>query len=98
MYGEVSLSATPAPTFAFKSLVKWPIPENWDSLVLQGVLDVLVSYDLRPVLGVEIVLTEIGWHDVESVPIAYYWAAKEATAKLLEPAGDGWNIDYRIAV
>ena len=58
-----------------------------------------MTFDLQPLLGVEIVLTAIAWDDVESVPIAYYRAAKEATAKLLEPAGKGWkNIDYRNAV
>jgi hypothetical protein len=44
-------------------------------------MDVLVS-DFHPISGVRFTLENIGW-DVDSVPVGYYFAARDATRKIL---------------
>jgi hypothetical protein len=94
MFGEVTLSARPARSFAFSSQAIWPEGENCDALVLDGILDVLIPFRLTPVLGGEFVLQAVRWHDVDSAPMGYYWAAKEATNRILHIDGRRWNIEW----
>ncbi len=84
IFGQVTLVATPAEAFLFKSDVTWPErPDLHDDLVLYGILDILLSAAHEPILGVAVVLTAFGWHEIDSVPLGYYFAAKEATRTLI---------------
>ncbi len=84
LYGEIVLRAAPSQTFEFKSEVTWPYPgDNYDNYVLEGILDTLLSDNLRYVLGASFVLEQIKWHEVDSCAIAYYHAARQATEKIL---------------
>jgi hypothetical protein len=81
-YGKVVLSIYPSETFSFTSAVQWP-DENWDNWVIDGILDAIFCVQHRPLLGVAFRLLEIGYHPVNSAPIAYYWAAKNAVTGFL---------------
>lgn len=83
MYAKVSLSICTSEVFAFESRAQWP-EENYDRWVLDGILDSLFGWDSKPVLGARVVLEDVGWHPVNSAPIAYYRAAKIAVRSALE--------------
>lgn len=74
----------------------WPENCNYDTLVLDGILDMLISFDFYPLLGVTFVLQTIGWDNVESVPVGYYYAAKEATRHILWLDETRRNVEWRI--
>ena len=95
IYGALTLAAQPADTFVFRSLVRWP-DDTYDSSVLDGVLDVLVAFDMHPLLGATFVLQAIEWHDVESAAVGYYRAAKEATRQILRLDSDVPNVTWRM--
>jgi len=82
VFGEVTLSAVPFKTFAFASCVTWPAGGNYEECVLDGIMDVLVSADFHPICGVKFTLENIGWNE-DSVPVGYYFAARDATRKIL---------------
>jgi hypothetical protein len=83
IYGKVRLSFEPNDKFAFESRVVWPPGINYDTWVIDGILDALIGFRHSPIIGVRCSLDEIGWHDVDSAPIGYYQAAKRAVASLL---------------
>ena len=82
IYASVTLSVSANEDFAFESRAHWP-EANYDHWVLNGILDALFGHDHKPVLGVRVVLTDVGWHSVNSAPIAYYRAAKIAVRSAL---------------
>ena len=84
LFGEVTLSASPSDTFSFTSKAMWINDESCESYVLDGIVEILLSSSFYPVLGASFVLEKIGWHEIESVPIGYYFAAKEATKQILK--------------
>ncbi len=86
MYGKVVLFATSAASFSFKSIATWP-NESYESAVLRGILDVLLASNFNSVLGVEFVLKEIDWHEVDSCEFGYYQAARKATEEILKKGG-----------
>jgi hypothetical protein len=69
MYARVSLAICTSDAFVFESQADWP-EENYDRWVLDGVLDALFGWDSKPMLGARVVLQEVGWHPVNSAPIA----------------------------
>jgi hypothetical protein len=75
LFAKVSLSISPHDSFAFESKARWP-EENYDTWVIDGILDALFGWDHKYPLGARFVLEEVGWHSVYSAPIAYYRAAK----------------------
>lgn len=83
VFGEVTLSAAPSKTFGFVSRVAWPAGGNFEECVLDGILDVLMSADFHPICGAKFTLEKIGWNEVDSVPVGYYLAARDATRKIL---------------
>jgi hypothetical protein len=86
MYGKVVLSAKPAASFSFRSVASWP-NESYENAVLRGILDILLAADFNSVLGVEFVLEEIDWHEVDSCEFGYYQAARMATEGILKNGG-----------
>ena len=82
VFGEVTLSAAPFRTFAFASCVTWPVSGIYEECVLDGIMDVLVSADFHPICGVRFTLEKIGWEQ-DSVPVGYYFAARDAARKIL---------------
>ncbi|MCP4538679.1 MAG: hypothetical protein GY832_16210 [Chloroflexi bacterium] len=95
IYGEVTLSASPAESFSFVSPVDWPENCNYNDYVLDGILDVLMMVDFMPLLGVAFELETIGWHNVDSVPVGYYFAAKEATRRILRIDEPSRNLAWK---
>jgi hypothetical protein len=96
IFAEICLSAEPNDTFRFESKVKWPDEgheDTYDTMVLHGLLDIFFTYTDTPILGMSIVLKEIGWNDKESCGIGYYRAARIAAEKIIHPAADEWNFD-----
>ena len=85
-HGSVRLSASPAPSFSFRSVAAWP-HESYESFVRSGVLDELAASGFGPEFGAEFVLEEVGWHDIDSCGVGYYNAAKQATAEILMKGG-----------
>src|SRR6516165_722888 len=69
MYAKVTLSISANESFTFESKVTWP-GENYDHHVLDGILDALFGWTWKPLLAGRFVLSNIGWHDVHSAPIA----------------------------
>jgi hypothetical protein len=82
IYGKVVIGIQPADDFTFVSSATWP-SENYEAWVIDGILDALFCVQHKPLLGARFDLKEIGWHPVNSAPIAYYWAAKNAVAGML---------------
>jgi hypothetical protein len=81
---EVVLTGKPAEKFSFTSQVNWPeTPDACNECVLEGILDILISSDFNPTLGVSFILEDIRWHEIESAPFAFYHAAREATKQIL---------------
>lgn len=84
IYGELTLSAIPAPTFGFSSKVTWPSDEdNYDVCVLEGIIDTLLCAGAPYILGATFVLEQIKWHEVDSCGNGYYHAARQATEKII---------------
>ena len=52
-----------------------------------GILDVLLSESMHPILGMAVTVEEIEWHEVDSSCLAYYEAAK-AVAKEIVSTGN----------
>ncbi len=94
VFGEVTLSAAPSKTFSFAACVTWPAGGNYEECVLDGILDVLVSADFHPICGVRFTLENIGWNE-DSVPVGYYFAAREATRKILRLDENHKNFESR---
>jgi hypothetical protein len=82
IYGKVVLAIEPADTFLYKSSARWP-EDNYDPWVIDGILDALFSTQHKPLIGARFELKEIDWHPVNSAPIAYYWAARNAVTGVL---------------
>jgi hypothetical protein len=89
------LSLAVADSFVFESRAQWP-EDNYDRWVLDGVLDALFGWDHKPLLGMRVVLEEVGWDPVNSAPIAYYRAAKIVVRSALASGGDGRGCGRRV--
>lgn len=85
IYGKVTISATPAPSFTFSSEASWPA-ESYESAVRRGVIDGLAESGVGPDFGAAFVLKEIDWRDVDSCESGYYNAAKQATREIINTA------------
>ena len=84
-YGEVVISASPAPSLSFRSEASWPA-ESYESRVRRGIIDALDSSGLGSDFGAEFVLEEVVWHDADSCGDGYYNAAKQAAEEILKRA------------
>ena len=88
IYGRVTLRAAPADVLEFESLVTWPHPNDQketEEYIFSAILRRALLEEYFPVLGMKIVLEEIGWDHVNSCPIGYYSAASAAMGKILRP-------------
>lgn len=93
IYGAVFLEAAPYENFKFLSEVEWPDSCNYEMSVLDGLLDVLLIENYRPVLGLKIILKGIQWHEIDSVAYGYYMAAREAAYEIMNSGNKQGNID-----
>ncbi len=94
IYAEVCLFAKPNKCFEYISLVEWPDSKHseiYDEYVLHGVLDILFTYSIDPILGISVTLKKIGWDEKESCAIGFYHAACMPTKKIIQPNTDEWN-------
>jgi hypothetical protein len=85
-FARITLSGEPAACFEFHSEAVWPHEmQEYDAAVVDGLLDELLATDLGPVVTrIRFVLREIGWHDVDSSPNAFYQVARMAARKIVE--------------
>lgn len=83
LYGEVTLTAAPSLEFSYHSIVSWPTDyPHFQHCVIDGILDaIFIDLVLSPSC-VEFKLENIGWHDDDSVPRAYYQAARGAVGEI----------------
>ena len=86
-YGKLTLSATPADEFSFHFDACCDeiraLDDRIEPHILAGVLDVAFGSLHLPVLGVAFTVKNMEYHPVDSVPIAYYFCAREATKEIL---------------
>jgi hypothetical protein len=90
LFGQVTLSATPADEFSYFSRVSWPDKEQfqmYEDCVLDGILNAILIQRTDPVLGVAVTLEEIAWNEIESCALAYGMAAQQAMNKVLSAGG-----------
>jgi translation elongation factor EF-G len=59
----------------------------YEDCVLEGILDVLIVQRSEPVLGVQVTLEKITWHEVDSCALAYRMAAQQAMQQVLGAGG-----------
>src|SRR5262245_23054425 len=73
-YARIVLAAEPSQEFEFRSEVTWPVdPDPFNAAVVDGILDELLASDLGRIASrVRFILRDIGWHDVDSSPLAFY--------------------------
>jgi hypothetical protein len=85
-FARIIMTGEPSESFDYRSQAQWPgEPERYDAAVVDGLLDKLLSSNLGPaVTKVRFVLREIGWHDVDSSPNAFYQAAKAGAQKIID--------------
>ncbi|HTU89193.1 MAG TPA: hypothetical protein VMF69_03765 [Gemmataceae bacterium] len=85
-FARIILTGEPGESFDFRSVVQWPAePQRYDAAVVDGLLDELLATNLGPaIMKVRFVLREIGWHEVDSSPNAFYQAARIAVRKVIE--------------
>lgn len=83
MFGELTLTAKPSESFAYTERIAWPTDYPlFNHCVLDGILDgVLIDLRRSPAC-VAFTLDAIQWHDEDSVPHAYYCAAREAVGHI----------------
>jgi hypothetical protein len=86
----VSIAVQPSDTLEFVSSVEWPDGTNYDQIVFDGILDALMGWGYK-LITARFELREIGWHSVNSAPIAYYNAAKRAVRSLLTETGERFD-------
>jgi hypothetical protein len=86
-YGYVKIDLTLDGSFNFKSMAYWPDPfdgKTYENSICDGIREALSEYGYSTPIG-SYVLKEIKISEKidESVPIAYYWAAKSAIKEYL---------------
>jgi Elongation factor G, domain IV len=84
VYAKVTLSISPNDTFVFESKVRWPDECDWDSWVIDGIIDALIGCQYETPLAARFELRQIAVHPVNSSPMAFYWAAKGAVNSVLQ--------------
>ena len=86
-YGKLTLSAVPADEFSIRfeacsNEIK-ALDDRIEPHIVVGILDVAFGSFHLPVLGVAFTVKHIEYHPVDSVPIAYYFCAREAAKEIL---------------
>jgi hypothetical protein len=84
-FAAVRMTREPGATFEYLCEAQWPEdPDRYNSAVVDGLLDELLATDLGPVaLNVRFTLHAIQWHDVDSSPRAFYFAARAAARRIV---------------
>ncbi len=86
-FGWVRMTGEPSAVFGYRSQVEWPEESGrFEAAVLDGILDELLAAGPGMVaLNASFTLEAIKWHPVDSVPQAFYWAARAAARSILAP-------------
>lgn len=84
-FAYVTLYLEPSTEFSYHSEVKWPADEErCNPAVMEGVLDGLIfSFQECWHTNIKVILKEIKCHPVDSNPVAFYKAARNAIEKLV---------------
>ena len=88
IYGKVVLSASPSDEFRFISYATWPdarSKEEMEDYVVSAILRRVLLEEYFPVLGLRIVLEDVGWDAVNSCAIGYYLATEAAIGRIVRP-------------
>ena len=85
-FGKVLITARPASEFSYESKAEWDSDDdNYDDIVLEGILDELLTRGLAPIpILASFTLEQIWWHPVDGSPNAFYFAARDAVASILK--------------
>lgn len=100
-FAWLRLSAEPAASFDFRSLVRWPDQQDKHNLtIVDAIMDELLSTGVGQVVSkVRFTLTDIRWNETDSNRKAFYLAARAAVKKILaldeHPDNVKWEIGHR---
>jgi hypothetical protein len=73
----------PREHFAYSSVASWPLDDpRFENAVRDGILDAVLIDLACGLAGIAVTLEAIGWHELHSVPRAYYGAAREALLEI----------------
>jgi Elongation factor G, domain IV len=83
-FASIVIHAEPSNEFKFTSEVVWPRhATQYNDAVLDGILDETLATSLGSLVSrIKYTLKEIGWHDIDSDPTAFYFAAKMAVVEI----------------
>jgi len=86
MFAHIVLTGEPSDRFEYRSEAEWPTDrERGERAVLDGILDeLLTDYSGYLVTKARFTLRAIKYHQVDSCPAAFYRAAREAAAKIVD--------------
>jgi hypothetical protein len=85
-FAHIILSGEPSDRFEYSSEAQWPTDrERGERAVLDGILDeLLTDYSGYVITKARFILHAIKYQQVHSCPAAFYRAAREAVAKIID--------------
>jgi hypothetical protein len=85
-FAHIVLTGEPSDRFEYRSEVQWPTDgERGGTAVLDGILDeLLTDYSGYLITKARFTLHAIKYRQVQSCPHAFYQAAREAVAKIVD--------------
>jgi hypothetical protein len=87
LYGYIKINAIKTNSFSFMSEVDWPPymdSKRYEEFVCKGIKEAIQEYGYSPQFGTySLIEVKISKKIDESVPIAYYFAAKQAMQEFL---------------
>jgi Elongation factor G, domain IV len=88
-YAKIKLRIEPAETFEVRSEVQITedtVRQTYLDATIMGLLDVLLVAEESPLIRISVNITALEEHEVDSTPMAFRMAGREAGKKLLKAA------------
>jgi hypothetical protein len=88
-YAKVRLRIEPAETFEVRSEVEImddTVRQTYLDATIFGLLDVLLVAEASPLIRISVCVTALEQHEIDSTPMAFRMAGREAGRKLLQAA------------
>lgn len=83
MFAEITLTAEASDSFSYVERIVWPTDYPYfKHCVLDGILDGVLIDLARSPSRMSFSLERINWHEEQSVPRAYYCAARELVGEI----------------
>jgi hypothetical protein len=97
LYGYVKINANHLNKFSFTSTAKWPLEfddvDRYEDCIRKGIMDTLVEHGFSTPFGSYVLKSVKVTEDMSesSVPIAYYFATKDAIRLFIESFNQSKN-------